>query len=147
MLNIKLIFKFRIYCIEICSYFSTNCVSLVVILGEVFCKSSTCRQVVVIMKSLSSSRMSPFKLWSVITGLFFYLMIGLVFAGEAEDKDSAERQVVRSRVLNLVFGVFTFSLIAFAVIGILLILSMIGINVFKKMPRISPQPTSRYESF
>ena len=65
-----------------------------------------------------------------------------VSADEQDDRNHA-----RSRLLNLFFGFYTFGLIAFAVLGILMALSLIGIDVFRKLRAIRPIPVSRYESF
>lgn len=65
---------------------------------------------------------------------------------EEEEREAKERSNDRSRNLAILFGFYTFGLFSFAVIGVLLSLSLIGVNVFQ-LSRLRNSITRNYQTF
>ena len=61
-----------------------------------------------------------------------------------ENHEAEERAADRSRNLGILFGFYTFAIFSLAIIGVLLTLSMIGVNVFRVRTRL--RALSAYES-
>lgn len=82
-----------------------------------------------------------------ITIIFMVTMVHCGALNEIGDTDpeANERASERSRNLAILFGFYTFSMVIFAIIGVLLSLSLIGINVFPSS-RLRTR-LSNYESF
>lgn len=75
------------------------------------------------------------------------VVIAILASKEDDEKERQARASTRSAVLDVVFGVYTFGLTVFALLGILMALSMIGLDVFKRLRLPIPRPTARYENF